>query len=252
MEIAGIDIQCVPTADATPEQVANSHVFLQWFNRLTDEGFRVQSVRIHATHWWGQPREIKMIHLEVSLTDSEGRHHNDLTTLRGQTVDVLAIVTTPGSRNEYLVLVVQPRPAGAQAAVASNPSGMREGKEAVYSATLRELDEELGEKIPWCRPIELVPPFVDTTDPLLVSPGGSDELVWMLKVRAEIGEEQLARLRFKFAGAADESEHTQVLVVPFEDVPRRLASIGRHADAKTLLSYLLYERSVERQQRIRL
>jgi len=254
------EIVCDPTSGTAPEEVATSWLLLRWLNRLRGASIRVERVRIYAAHKFGASPELKMIHLYADAYDAEGNKLPGIATLRGDTVDVLAVLRTANPRKsvlaslwrtvwnflkerdaEYVVLVSQPRVAGAQRVV-SNPSGMIDPDEGVDSAALRELSEETGENtIRWTAPVNMGA-YVTGDGLVLVSPGGSDERVQLVLTSAVVSPEVLAQLCGKFGGLSHEGENTTVIVVPLSDALKRLSANGTHADLRTLTSLLLYLR----------
>ncbi|HKX73184.1 MAG TPA: hypothetical protein VJM32_04190 [Candidatus Saccharimonadales bacterium] len=246
-------ITCAEGVQATPEEVRQSHVFRQWLERLATDGpsIELRAVTVLAVHAWGRPTpEIKMLHLLVEAYEGE-RRLDGVCTLRGATVDMLALLDD-GSSEEHVVFVIQPRVPGAQSAVVSNPSGMVDPGEQVKLAGLRELDEELANAAPdgeetdgdgiivWGEPIDLGEYAVGSDEPFLVSPGGSDETVKFFVVRARVTSAQIRKLHNKFGGAAHEDERVQIIVVPLSQA-RTAAKRGGKVCLKTLLSLLLYK-----------
>jgi 8-oxo-dGTP pyrophosphatase MutT (NUDIX family) len=195
-----MELILIPGVEHTVEAVKASNVFSQWFKRLPKE--MIPSVlEITTVHGWDD--EIKMI---VGIADGY------LVFLRGDTVDISAILTCEGKK--YALFVVQPRIAGAQSRVVSNPSGMVDTNEQVVIAALRELNEEvelgLSFTISWSAPILL-------KEPSLVSPGGTDERVFFYGVTAELTFSQLQGLQGHVAGLQEEDERTELLIVPLEE-----------------------------------
>jgi 8-oxo-dGTP pyrophosphatase MutT (NUDIX family) len=214
--------------NVTAEEVRRSALFTQWVNRLEEEGMILSGVYVCDVLKWGKPEEPKMIYLLAEACDADGRKlHRTAVHLRGDTVDVLAILRCEGK--EYVVFVAQPRVPGAKNHNVSNPSGMVDAGEEVTFAGLRELDEELGYKIEWEKPFHLV------DRPLLVSAGGTGERAHMLCVRANVSRDQISMLHNRFGGVADEGEKTRVLVVPFAQ------AMEMTDGTKTMLSLLLYQ-----------
>jgi hypothetical protein len=236
-------ITCAEGVQATPEEVRQSHVFRQWLERLANDGpsIELRAVTVLAVHAWGRPTpEIKMLHLMVEAYEGT-RRLDGVCTLRGATVDMLALLDD-GSGEEHVVFVIQPRVPGAQSAVVSNPSGMVDPDEQVKLAGLRELDEELDGDgtITWGKPIDLGEHAVGSDEPFLVSPGGSDETAKFFAVKATVTPEQIRKLHNKFGGAAHEDERVQIIVVPLSEA-RDEAKRGGKVCLKTLLSLLLYK-----------
>lgn len=214
--------------NVTEEEVCCSTLFTQWVNRLDEEGMVLHRVYVCDVLLWGKPVEPKMMYLHADASAADGgKLRRTAVHLRGDTVDVLAILRCEGE--EYVVFVAQPRVPGAKNHNVSNPSGMVDAGEDAAFAGLRELDEELGHKIGWGKPFRLV------NRPLLSSAGGTDERAHMFCVHADVTQEQIAHLHNRFGGEADEGEKTQVLVVPFAQ------AMDMTDGTKTMLSLLLYQ-----------
>jgi ADP-ribose pyrophosphatase YjhB (NUDIX family) len=219
------------------EEIRQSSLFQQWLARITSSGEIVlDSVHIHAAYKWGKPTEIKMIQLEVVARDLEGRKLGGITTLRGDTVDVLTVVNSWG--RDYVVLVSQLRVPGAQRVV-SNPSGMVDDGESKAKASDREREEELGIKLPPGKMIDLAEAVHGHQLPYLVSSGTSDERSNMMVTISDAPPSLLKRLEGKVGGLLEEGEQTRVIVVPFKQVFGVLESAGS-APAKLVLSLHLY------------
>jgi 8-oxo-dGTP pyrophosphatase MutT (NUDIX family) len=220
-----IEITIAPGLNVTEDEIRNSTRFTDWVDRLTIARIVVTHVHVYSSHSWaGEP---KMIYLEAEGHIDGRQFRRTVAFLRGDTVDMLAILECDGV--EYAAFVGQPRIPGAIANSISNPSGMMEpGEDAVFTG-LRELDEELGYKLPWEKPIKLC------DRPLLVSPGGSDERAVFYVTRCKVDRGILKKLHNRFGGAANEGERTKVLVVPFHE------SMEQDIGCKTMLSLHLYQ-----------
>lgn len=228
-------IRTVNDAGATAREVRNSDLFKKWLARCIAQGFKIDSVKVFAAHKWGDPKQIKMLHIKAEARAKDGREVGGVVFLRGDCVDILTIISTES--NEYALFVYQPRLAGAQKCVISNPSGMIDDTDKnVASAALRELEEETGAGLKWSHPISMVG---DTVLPMLVTPGGSDERVYFYLVRANASEVQVAQMQGKLAGMADEGEQTRLYLVPLSSALTWIKDCGS-PDLKTVTSLLLY------------
>lgn len=241
--MTGLVVTCAPNVPATPDEVRASPVFQQWLDRMNTDGrgIDLRSVEILAVHAWGNPREIKMIHLLADAYEGVIKLPG-VSNLRGATVDVLTLLDD--GEDLYVVFVEQARVPGAQSRVVSNPSGMVDAGETMHLAGLRELYEELpeGTTIEWGEPIDLGHHATGSSDPLLGSPGGSDEVVQFLVVRANVTTTQVHALRDKFGGNVTEGERTRILVRPYREARAALVPEGGgKVCIKTLLSLLLHK-----------
>lgn len=236
-------IECGQDVSATAEEVRASSVFGNWLARINRSDIVLLGVRVFAAHRFGKSG-IKMLHVEAVATDLSGRDLPGISFLRGDTVNVLALLNTPERPDtHHVVMVAQARVPGAQTMVLSNPSGMVDEDESFSSAALRELAEELGEDgtIKWSPLVNMGELYTGSAEPMLLSPGGSDERTKFYVTSATVSETILSRLRFKFAGVETEGEHLQVLVYPLDGVEGRLA-YGGSPDAQTALSLLLHDK----------
>lgn len=109
---------------------------------------------------------------------------------------------------------------------------------------LRELSEETGIPLQWSTPLWLNHIATGSDKEMLVSPGGTDETVYFCTVRARVSKAVLDSFRSLVAGVAEEHERTTVHIVLATEA---LAYLGRNnlrPDMKTVLSLMLYERSM--------
>jgi hypothetical protein len=178
-----------------------------------------------------------MMHIDAEVADSQGVIERRSIFLRGDCVDVLATLHCEGQ--EYVVFVSQTRAAGGQRVI-SNPSGMLDGQWADVAA-LRELDEELDMHLPWSDPVSLGFYALGTHQPMLTSPGGTDERVHFMHVSTSVTLDQLNELNSRHGGSVAEGERTQVHVVPRPLAILYLKTNSRSVDVKTVLSLYLYD-----------
>lgn len=219
------------------ESIEGSSLLGQWLERLRTNAPRttLDVVTVVAADNWGTA-EPKMAYVHVRSTAPDGAARSDTGMLRGDTVNTLAIATCDGQ--EYAVFVTQPRAIGAQEEVVDNPAGRLDNGESFESAALRELDEELGVRLPWSHPIDMGM-AVFGQELFLVSPGGTDERTKFMLVRANLTREQLHKLHDAFGGLEHEKERTKVRVVPLAEARRELSGSG-NADLKLAFSLMLY------------
>lgn len=235
-------ITCAPGVRHAIGEVRRSTVFVNWARR---QGRRQLQVTVYATYAWGG--EIRMIHMGVVKPKST---FEEAVFLRGGTVDMLTIVTDGNRR--YLVHVEQPRiPVGQ--IVRSNPAGMIDKGESAANAALRELTEEVGGHIQWGRVRSLHELVLDTSSPLLGSPGGSDEDVAFYVVEGRLDSQRLDKLSAHIGGLAHEGERLKLRLTPLNEnnlapaLHQLCAGAGR-PDLKAVTSLLLYSEYLRRSQ----
>jgi 8-oxo-dGTP pyrophosphatase MutT (NUDIX family) len=233
-------VTMAPLADASAAELLESRVFRDWYQRATNSGLRVQAVRVSAVFKWGNPREIKMIHMAADGTDADGRKLDGVTMLRGDTTDIVTVLVDDDG-GEWIVLVVQPRLPGAQREVVSDPAGMIDAGEEPNAAALRELEEEIGGdgSIEW-EVVDLNYEVTGSAQPMLISPGGSDERVYYALATGRLSNAKIAKLHNKFGGLEEEGERIQVLVVRHSEARDTLRR-GGCVDLKALTGLLMYE-----------
>lgn len=236
-----IDMSAEAADVATEEELRNCTLLMQWYGRLAKFGktIEVRSIFVHAARKWGEPREIKMMYMDVDAYDPDGNKLPGLTFLRGDSVDILPVLVCGGVH--YVALVDQYRVAGGQDLVRSTPAGMIDPGEDFNEAALRELGEETkAQGIKWGNPIDLAGGLLGTARPLLGSPGGSDERVYFMASIAQVTQKQLDELNGSFGGH-DADERTTVRIVPLDEAFAHLSPGGRYIDMKTVLSLLLFQ-----------
>jgi 8-oxo-dGTP pyrophosphatase MutT (NUDIX family) len=224
-----------PDVQYPARDVRRSALFQNWKQRV--QAMNVGVVLVTAVFAWGG--EVKILQMSVEFG---GQMHPVL--LRGATVDMLTVLVGNGAH--YIVHIDQPRVAVGQV-VRSNPSGMVDGGEPPATAAVRELGEEVGADIHWNRPIPLYP------CPLLVSPGGTDEVVSFYVVHGAISPKDLQSLYGRITGLRDEGERIQLQpcrIDAHQNIDPALRSLHQVLglpDLKAVTSLLLYERFLRQQ-----
>lgn len=238
-----VRIRTVNGAGASAREVRNSNLFQRWLARCLTQGFKIDKVKVFAAHKWGKPEQIKMLHIKAEAYARDGRKVDGVAFLRGDCVDILTIISTES--DEYALFVSQPRLAGAQMRVISNPSGMIDDTDKnVASAALRELEEETQAGLKWNHPVNMVG---GTVVPMLTTPGGSDERVYFYLVTAAASEAQVRQMQGKLAGMANEGEQTRLHLVLLSGALTCIKGCGS-PDLKTVTSLLLYNLMQTRQR----
>ncbi|NHN87680.1 NUDIX domain-containing protein [Acetobacter conturbans] len=221
-----IPVTFVPSVppDLHEKTLAARH-FQAWIEK-TRSSFDLRSVLV---------RDVMMFGSRVGfiVVEADARHESArmpcFAVLRGPTVSIMPVITVQGAPEEkHVVLVNEARlPVGEM--VAALPAGMVDDG-TVDSAALEELQEETGIDLRHASG----PPYRLKKEPVFLSPGGSDEEMTLYAVDITLTRDQITLLSGRKMGLASEHEHTTVMVVPFEEVPRYTAN------AHCLLSWFLY------------
>lgn len=229
-------IECERRTGLTPEQVEGSVLFRDWTARF-DPGWRLRKFRVVSGV--ATKNTVHMLFAEVTMRDPENMQHSRLVFLRGGTVDVLAIATTPDGC-EHVVHIEEKRVVMGQTFL-TNPAGMTDGKVPALTA-IQEFGEEVDDSgdIVWDTPVSLNEKLFGANLPMPVSPGGTNEVVFFYLRRGTATYEQLKRLDGSVKGLAAEGERTIVRIVPIEDAMSALAKTGQ-PDLKAVASLAFYQ-----------
>lgn len=222
----------------SPEEFEDSTLYKDWLAGFK-EGWQVQRVYVSSALKRDEAcyADIRMAFIEVIATDPSGHRHEISAFLRGKTVEILPVLA-PWFGREYVVLVEQARiPVGRM--VVSTPAGTVES-ESFDIAAVRELAEEVGEDLKVGKPVWLNEYISGSDEPMLVSPGGTDEEVLFCTVRIRVRRAYLRKLKGRVAGKASEGERTIVHVVRMRRARRYIASFGKPS-VKTVLLLIGYE-----------
>lgn len=199
--------------------------FRMWLEK-TSTDFELRAVLV---------RDVLMFGSRVGfiVVEADARHDGAkmpcYAVLRGPTVSIMPVITIEDAPTEkHVVLVNEARlPAGRM--VAALPAGMVDNG-TVDVAALQELHEETG--------IDLTRtsrrPYRLREEPVLISPGGSDEEMTLYAVDITLTRAEMNQIMGRKEGLANEHEHTAVLVVRLDEMPRHTTN------AHCLLSWFLY------------
>lgn len=224
----------------TQNDITTSSLFRDYRGRAARFGWELHSITVE----WAYTRkladnkvQIVLMFAEVSGIDEKGREFRTGTLLRGETVEILPIIIDPDGVR-HVVLVEQPRGAiGSN--VVSTPAGMVEKKGPRLTA-LDELAEELGIKLDWSEPKSLLELAMVSKVPLCVTPGGSDERAHFFWTEATVDGKTFERLRNSTGGLAEEGEHTEVIILPYNGFLASYNLLTSMPDSKTVTAYLLH------------
>lgn len=246
-----VSVWCSDGARVTPEEVQQSLLFQSWLKRALAEGFDVKSAHVVEGYKWGEPKEIRLLLLEVDMW-YRGRKLDPQVYLCTDVVSAVATVICDGRR--YGVLTHQARGASPQGKVLDWPCGTIEagdvdesGKINLDVAGLREAYEETGTEglVDWHVQPNPQYDLLQSDELLAVSEGRTSEGVGYVWLEAKVTPEVLKKLQGREAGLHEENEHTTVVVAPWSDVPIVLGEHGRPC-GKALLGWTMVELMMRR------
>jgi len=162
--------------------------------------------------------------LSSDVVDIHGNIMHGNLFMRGDAVAMLIILKS--NNKKWVVLTSQPRfPAGEFESI-EIPAGMMDGKGDFTSTAAREIEEEAGIKIEADKLVYL--------DEFLSSCGGSDERIKLYYCEIAMSENEIEKLHGKITGVEHENEKLQVIIVPFDELPKNTR------DPKSLLAFGCY------------
>ena len=175
----------------------------------------------------GTPKE-RVLFMDISTTGVDRRTGLPLriiARLSGDAVGCLVVLECDGVY--YALLVKQLRvPVGKE--LLEIVAGMMDSSSDPTAKMIEELEEEAGLVIPRSSVSALA------IRPLYTSPGRSDEAIHLYACTTKVTPEKLAEFRGQIHGARDESERTELVVIPLNEVHEHTD------DMKTALAVLLY------------
>lgn len=228
-------VDCAPGVRVSARQIEESWLLRSWVKRF-GHGWTPRRVEVAAVHSWDG--EIKMLQATVTTVNAAEEQFTRAILLRGDTVEILPILITPGGK-KHVVLVEEARPA-LGLTMRAIPAGMVDTNEPPGTATVRELGEEVGGNLSWSRPESLTARRFGRDIPLLVSPGGLDERAFFYVCHARVNSQQFDALQGSVAGNAAEGERTTVRIVPLLGAYKALVTREGVADLKTTTALGLY------------
>lgn len=228
-----IDIANLPVTGEAGINVAAitaSRQFTDWLDLIDTDRFVVKSVHIQSVDMFGP--KIGFIKFKADITDKSGKFIPGIVFMRGGAVGMLLVLNCEGKK--YTVLTVQPRIATGRFDFVEIPAGMLDGSGNFGGVAAKELEEELGLKIPASELIDLST-LSSHARGFYVSPGGTDETIRLFVYEKDVTPEWLAEMNGKCTGLLSEGEQITLRVVPLDD------SILNIDDGKTIVAYALWK-----------
>jgi 8-oxo-dGTP pyrophosphatase MutT (NUDIX family) len=201
-----------------------------WVDRLHGE-FGVQRIHVQSVDMFGSTM-VGFVKVRADLLNKANEPFSRVVLLSGGSVSILFVLICEGEM--YAVLTSQLRLAAADLAFLEVIAGRLDDSGNIVAVALHEMEEEAGIVV---KPEEMVLLNPLTPDGVLISPGVLDESVAMFSVTRTVDRDMLNSLQGKLTGLKKEHEEITLRLVPFTDDV--MLSIP---DAKTQLSYLLYQR----------
>lgn len=218
---AGIDI----------EKVKGTKAYQDWLASLDTKRFTVKGVHLQSVDMFGP--KVGFMKFKADAVDaSTGKFVPGIVFMRGGSVGMLVVLVCEGK--EYAVLTVQPRIATGSFGFEELPAGMLDGSGNFAGVAAKEIEEELGMKIPSEALISLSEPAGHDRG-FFVSPGGTDETLRLFYYRKDVTADELAAMNGKCTGLLEEGEQITLKIVPLDD----LITIP---DGKTVVAYALYRK----------
>mmetsp|Transcript_36024 Transcript_36024/g.41114 ORF Transcript_36024/g.41114 Transcript_36024/m.41114 type:complete len:260 (-) Transcript_36024:33-812(-) len=217
------------------EKAIATPMFKRWLERCEKKPnnkkyINIKGVEIQSVDMFG-PKRVGFIKLEseaylVFNGKEIPRPVPGIALLRGDSVGILVVLSCNGKK--YTILVEQARIPIGDAACLEMPAGMIDDENVKYAA-VKEMEEECGIKLKKSDLISLTP------DKMLPSPGGCDEAIDLYYFEKEVTVKELKKIQGRIQGKSDEGEHIRLMVVPFEEAPKKTG------DSKLLSALFLYQ-----------
>lgn len=250
------------TADElTPDELFSFAPFRDWLKsfetalqqaKANGENYEARQIEIQSMDFFGD--RIGFLKFKLDLYHPNKRALPGVTVLRGGSVGMFVVLEendTP-EREQYVVLVQQPRVPAASTGFLEIPAGMidesvqlssSEGAKsdgAFTGAAARELEEEVGITITSSELVDLAPEF----RPLYLSPGLLDETMKLYAYEAKLPSAEIKKMQGKLRERTEGSENE---VIHLRIVKKKeMWNMAQMQDMKSLLALSLYDRGARR------
>ena len=205
--------------------------YLKILSRIIEDGGSAVKLRFSKPIMFG--KRIGFIMANAEVRDAEGDMIPAGAFLRGDSVAVLVILRSE-KNSLYAVVTEQYRlPIGKK--MLEIPAGTFEDSGSMAGLAASELEEELGLKIEMDQMNPLGP-----EDGVAVSPGGSDERIYLFLLELDMPEAKIQEMQGRLAGNRDHGEKITVQIVREEQVLEKI----QH-DAKSLAAWCFYLSSTD-------
>ncbi|KAK7942731.1 uncharacterized protein PG986_011844 [Apiospora aurea] len=203
----------------------------------------LKSVEIQSVDWFGP--NVGFMKTKPVIVSDDGREIPGICFLRGGSVAVLIILRPRDAREERMVVMTeQPRVPAGSLSFMEIPAGMLDTSDNFAGKAAKEIEEEVGLKIPHSELLDLTQLALSKAtrnpegllDAMYPSPGGSDEFITIYLWEKELDRQEIEDLRGKLTGIKTQGEMITLRLIEYEALWRECAR-----DAKTLAAWALYE-----------
>lgn len=262
-----VSVTLPQSSDLSKTEIFGFPAFKTWLNTLTkslslqrqdashpfhSDPYSLKSLEIQSVDRFGGKR-LGFLKLKADVQNSAGEAIPGSIFLRGGAVAMLVILRVEGAESEkYVLMTKQPRVPAGSLDFLELPAGMIDDSGTFGGAAAKEIEEELGLKIPEDELLDLTVLAAEVGDAkerrdgmgkkeelqraVYTSPGGSDEFIAVFLHEKQVAKEEIEEWRGKLTGLRDEGEKITLKVVRLED----LWWEGR-SDAKALSALALYD-----------
>ena len=214
-------------------EARQSTPFREWLQKVDRANFVLRKVHFQSVDH--KPSgAVLFVKFVCDCKRPDGNEINSITLARGGAVAILLVLNCAGKK--YVVLTRQARLATGQYLFTEVPAGMLDGSGDFAGVAALELEEELGIVINSSELTDLTK-LAGQQDGFFLSPGVCEETVRIFYKEMDVTQAEMAEMEGRIAGVKKENEVIVLAIEPLEQ-------LWRHNDAKTMLSYLLYEKLV--------
>ncbi|KAK4171554.1 putative hydrolase [Triangularia setosa] len=251
--------------DLSKDQVLSFHPFSSWLTTLTTSltsqsspshpfspsPYTLRSINVQSFDLFGSSR-IGFLKLQADVRNEKGEWLPGAVFLRGPSVAMLVMLipddATADSDERYVLLTVQPRIAAGSLEFVELPAGMVDEQGEFGGTAAREMEEELGMRIPVGELTSLSElalgggtggdkwPTEKLGEGVYPSPGACDEFIPIFMHERRVPRGQLKEWEGKLTGLREHGEKISLRLVKMGD----LWKVGGR-DGKTLAAVALWE-----------
>lgn len=211
--------------------------------------YRLRSINVQSCDYFKGGR-LGFVKLSADVRTDDDQTFPGAVFMRGGSVAMMLVLTDTDSKQEHVILTVQPRiPAGSLNFI-ELPAGMIDDSGTFSGAAAKEIKEETGLSISEDELIDMTKLAVTarSTDQdesaeedhlqqaMYPSPGGCDEFMPVFLARKNMSGEEIGELQGKLTGLRSHGEKITLKICKLEN----LWKVGAR-DGKTLAALALYE-----------
>ncbi|MBU6450958.1 MAG: NUDIX domain-containing protein [Cyanobacteria bacterium REEB67] len=232
-KFATIPFKAAPGIDI--DLVKGCAKFKNWVESIDDSKFVIKGIELQSVDMFGPKQNIVgFVKFVADVVDLDGEPQHGIIFMRGGAVGMLVIIN-----KKHVVVTVQPRLATGSFGFIELAAGMLDGSGNFAGVAAKEIEEELGLKIPADKLTDLGA-VSGSSDGFFLSPGGCDETMRLFCIEIEISDDELAAMEGKCTGVIEEHEQIALKIIPYDE-------LWKLPDAKSAVAYLYYEKLKEQQ-----